>query len=92
MNTNVVGVDMGGTKILAAIVNAEGNILSTAKIPTQAKDDTSIGLQTVSERLFKNQASQRILFRQSASELRARLTQRQESLFLLRISDGKMYR
>lgn len=41
MNTNVVGVDMGGTKILAAVVDAEGNILATAKIPTQAKNSTS---------------------------------------------------
>lgn len=41
MSTNVVGVDMGGTKILAAVVDAEGDILSTAKIPTQAKNGTS---------------------------------------------------
>lgn len=36
MNTNVIGVDMGGTKILAAVVDAEGRILANAKIPTKA--------------------------------------------------------
>ncbi|MCY4400957.1 MAG: ROK family glucokinase [Candidatus Poribacteria bacterium] len=49
MNTNVVGVDMGGTKILSAVVDAEGNILSTAKVPTQAKDDTSIVIDRIAE-------------------------------------------
>lgn len=49
MNTNVVGVDMGGTKILAAVVDAEGNILSTAKIPTQAKDKTSIVIDRIAD-------------------------------------------
>jgi glucokinase len=39
MNTSVVGVDMGGTKILAAVVDATGNILGTAKIPTEAKKE-----------------------------------------------------
>ncbi|RKU30730.1 ROK family protein [Candidatus Poribacteria bacterium] len=41
MNNNVVGVDMGGTKILAAIVDEEGNILGTSKIRTNAKDGSS---------------------------------------------------
>ena len=27
MSSNVVGVDMGGTKILSAVIDAEGNIL-----------------------------------------------------------------
>ncbi|MYF97892.1 ROK family glucokinase [Candidatus Poribacteria bacterium] len=49
MSTNVVGVDMGGTKILSAVVDAEGNILSTAKVPTQAKDDTSIVIDRIAE-------------------------------------------
>ncbi len=49
MNTHVVGVDMGGTKILAAVVDASGDILSTAKIPTQAKDDTSIVIDRIAE-------------------------------------------
>ena len=49
MNTNVVGVDMGGTKILSAVVDAEGNILSTAKVPTQAKDDTSIVIDRIAD-------------------------------------------
>lgn len=49
MNTNVVGVDMGGTKILSAVVDAEGNILSTAKVPTQAKDGTSIVIDRIAD-------------------------------------------
>ncbi len=47
MNSNVVGVDMGGTKTLAAVVDAEGNILSTAKIQTQAKRKTSIVIDRI---------------------------------------------
>ncbi len=53
MNTNVVGVDMGGTKILAAIVDAEGNILSTAKIPTQAENNTSIVIDRIADCIQK---------------------------------------
>lgn len=36
MSSNVIGVDMGGTKILSAVIDAEGNILGTAKMPTKA--------------------------------------------------------
>lgn len=36
MSANVIGVDMGGTKILSAVIDAEGNILGTAKVPTKA--------------------------------------------------------
>ena len=36
MSSNVIGVDMGGTKILSAVIDAEGNILGTAKVPTKA--------------------------------------------------------
>ena len=36
MRTNVIGVDMGGTKILSAVIDAEGNILGTAKVSTKA--------------------------------------------------------
>lgn len=49
MNTNVIGVDMGGTKILSAVVNESGDILATAKIPTQAKDDTSIVIDRIAD-------------------------------------------
>ncbi len=49
MDANVIGVDMGGTKILSAVVNASGNILATAKMPTQAKDDTSIVIDRISD-------------------------------------------
>lgn len=33
----VIGVDMGGTKILAAVINAEGEIISQSKIATKAQ-------------------------------------------------------
>ena len=36
MGANVIGVDMGGTKILSAVIDAEGNILGTAKVSTKA--------------------------------------------------------
>ncbi len=49
MDTNVIGVDMGGTKILSAVVDAEGQILATAKMPTQAKDETSIVIDRISD-------------------------------------------
>ena len=42
MSTNVVGVDMGGTKILSAVIDVEGNILGTAKVSTKAEERTSV--------------------------------------------------
>ena len=53
MHTNVVGVDMGGTKILAAVVDATGNILGTAKIPTEAKNKTSIVIDRIADCIQK---------------------------------------
>ena len=47
MNTNVVGVDMGGTKILSAVVDGEGKILGTSKIPTNAKSNTAIVIDRI---------------------------------------------
>lgn len=41
MSTNVIGVDMGGTKILSAVIDAGGNILGTAKVPTKADKGAS---------------------------------------------------
>ena len=41
MSSNVIGVDMGGTKILSAVIDAEGRILGTAKVPTKADKDAS---------------------------------------------------
>ena len=32
----VIGVDLGGTKVLSAVVGAQGEILSRAKVRTQA--------------------------------------------------------
>ncbi len=49
MSTNVVGVDMGGTKILSAVIDAEGNILGTAKLSTKADEGTSAVIDRISE-------------------------------------------
>lgn len=45
----VVGVDLGGTKVLAGVVNPEGEILATAKRATKAE----AGVDTVVERIVK---------------------------------------
>ena len=49
MSTNVIGVDMGGTKILSAVIDSEGNILSTAKVPTKADRGPSIVIDRIAE-------------------------------------------
>ena len=49
MSTNVVGVDMGGTKILSAVIDAEGNILGTAKVPTKADAGTSVVIDRIAD-------------------------------------------
>ena len=49
MSTNVIGVDMGGTKILSAVIDAEGKILSTAKVPTKADKGPSIVIDRIAE-------------------------------------------
>ncbi|MFH0964845.1 MAG: ROK family protein [Planctomycetota bacterium] len=46
----VVGVDLGGTKILSAVVRADGAILARAKLPTEA----SGGLEHVIDRIAQS--------------------------------------
>ena len=53
MSTNVVGVDMGGTKILSAVIDAEGNILGTAKLSTKAAEGTSAVIDRIAESIEK---------------------------------------
>ena len=53
MDSNVIGVDMGGTKILAAVVNAEGKILGTAKIPTKADKGASVVIDRIAHCIQK---------------------------------------
>lgn len=53
MGSNVIGVDMGGTKILAAVVNAEGKILGTAKIPTKADKGASVVIDRIAHCIQK---------------------------------------
>lgn len=53
MKTNVIGVDMGGTKILAAVVNAEGRILADAKIPTKAAKGEAVVIDRIAECIQK---------------------------------------
>ena len=53
MSTNVVGVDMGGTKILSAVIDADGNILGTAKVPTKADEGTSVVIDRIANSIQK---------------------------------------
>ena len=53
MGTNVIGVDMGGTKILSAVIDAEGNILGTAKVPTKADAGTSVVIDRIADSIQK---------------------------------------
>ena len=53
MSTNVVGVDMGGTKILSAVIDAEGNILGTAKVPTKADEAPSVVIDRIADAIQK---------------------------------------
>ena len=53
MRTNVVGVDMGGTKILSAVIDAKGNILSTAKVPTKADEAPSVVIDRIADAIQK---------------------------------------
>lgn len=53
MSTNVVGVDMGGTKILSAVIDAEGNILGTSKVSTEADEGTSVVIDRIAESIQK---------------------------------------
>ena len=53
MSTNVVGVDMGGTKILSAVIDAEGNILGTAKVSTKAEERTSVVIGRIAASIEK---------------------------------------
>lgn len=53
MSTNVVGVDMGGTKILSAVIDAEGNILGTSKVSTGADGGTSVVIDRIAESIRK---------------------------------------
>jgi glucokinase len=43
----VVGIDLGGTKILAAVVTAENAILGRAKVPTPAHEGAAAILQAI---------------------------------------------
>ena len=53
MRTNVVGVDMGGTKILSAVIDAKGNILGTAKVPTKADEAPSVVIDRIADAIQK---------------------------------------
>lgn len=53
MSTNVIGVDMGGTKILSAVIDAEGNILGTAKVPTKADRGPSVVIDRIADSIRK---------------------------------------
>jgi glucokinase len=45
----VIGVDLGGTKILAAVVDREGRIVAESKLKTQAKKGPQTVIQRIAE-------------------------------------------
>ena len=49
----VVGMDLGGTKILAAIVDAEGRILAEAKRATKASEGPDAVIQRMAQTLVE---------------------------------------
>ncbi len=53
MGANVIGVDMGGTKILSAVIDADGNILGTAKVPTKADKGASEVIDRIANSIRK---------------------------------------
>ena len=53
MGANVIGVDMGGTKILSAVIDADGNILGTAKVPTKADRGASEVIDRIANSIRK---------------------------------------
>ena len=53
MSANVIGVDMGGTKILSAVIDAEGKILATAKVPTKANKGASEVIDRIASSIQK---------------------------------------
>lgn len=53
MSTNVIGVDMGGTKILSAVIGPEGDILGTAKVPTKANRGPSVVIDRIADSIRK---------------------------------------
>ncbi|HJQ23322.1 MAG TPA: ROK family protein [Blastocatellia bacterium] len=48
MKSHILGIDLGGTKVMAAIFDAEGNIISRARAKTKAWRDDEMVFQTVS--------------------------------------------
>lgn len=53
MSRNVIGVDMGGTKILSAVIDTEGNILGTAKVQTKAGKGASEVIDRIAHAIQK---------------------------------------
>jgi glucokinase len=49
MANHILGIDLGGTKVMAAVFDAEGNIVSRARAKTQAWRDDEMVFQTVAQ-------------------------------------------
>lgn len=47
MGKHILGIDLGGTKVMAAVFDAEGNIVSRARAKTEAWRDDEMVFQTV---------------------------------------------
>lgn len=58
----VIGIDLGGTKILAAVVDAEGRILARAKMRTQARRSSSQVIDRIAEAAQEAANSARVSF------------------------------
>jgi glucokinase len=47
MHSHILGIDLGGTKVLAAVLDAEGHVLARARAKTQAWRDDEAVFQTI---------------------------------------------
>lgn len=47
MNSHYIGVDLGGTKILTAIADKEGELISRSKLPTEADRGTGVIIENI---------------------------------------------
>ncbi|GAG05353.1 unnamed protein product, partial [marine sediment metagenome] len=49
-----IGVDLGGTKIVSAIVNCQGKIVNSLKVPTLAERGKEVTIKRIIETIHKN--------------------------------------
>ena len=49
MQSNTLGIDVGGTKIQAGVINAKGRLISRAKMPTHSSENAKIIINRIFE-------------------------------------------